>query len=62
MIVSLKFYLVLVFMRNADSINDLRLRIKLQGKEAKNKDIMDELGGLKMADDEEKEELHSFKR
>ena len=48
-------------LRNADSINDLRLRIKLQGKEAKNKDIMDDLGGLKMAEDE-KEDKHSFKR
>ncbi len=27
-------------LRNADSMNDLRLRIKLQGKEAKDKDIM----------------------
>ena len=48
-------------LRNADSINDLRLRIKLQGKEAKDKDIMDDLGGLKMAEDE-KEDKHSFKR
>ncbi len=48
-------------LRNADSINDLRLRIKLQGKEAKNKDIMDDIGGLKMAEDE-KDDIHSFKR
>ncbi len=48
-------------LRNADSINDLRLRIKLQGKEAKNKDIMDEVSGLQMEEDS-KEDLHSFKR
>ena len=40
-------------LRNADSINDLRLRIKLQGKEAKDKDLMDDIGGLQMEEDEE---------
>jgi twitching motility protein PilU len=48
-------------LRNADSINDLRLRIKLQGKDAKKQDIMDEISGLQMAEDE-KEDKHSFKR
>ena len=48
-------------LRNADSINDLRLRIKLQGKDAQNKDIMDEVSGLQMEGDS-KEDLHSFKR
>jgi len=33
-------------LRNADSMNDLRLRIKLQGKEAKDKDIMTGLDHL----------------
>jgi twitching motility protein PilU len=33
-------------LRNADSMNDLRLKIKLQGKEAKEKDIMSGLGHL----------------
>jgi len=48
-------------LRNADSINDLRLRIKLQGKDAKDKDIMDEIGGLQMAEDD-KDDKHSMKR
>jgi len=48
-------------LRNADSINDLRLRIKLQGKAAKGKDIMDEISGLQMAEDE-KDDQHSMKR
>jgi len=30
-------------LRNADSINDLRLRIKLKGKDAKNTDLMKEI-------------------
>ena len=33
-------------LRNADSVNDLRLRIKLEGKNAKKKDLMDELDGI----------------
>ncbi len=40
-------------LRNADSVNDLRLRIKLEGKHAKKKDLMDELGHLQV---EEKED------
>ena len=35
-------------LRNADSVNDLRLRIKLEGKEAKRKDLMSELDHLTM--------------
>ena len=39
-------------LRNADSINDLRLRIKLQGKDSKKEDIMDGLDGLQIQQDE----------
>ena len=39
-------------LRNADSINDLRLRIKLQGKDSKKEDIMDGLEGLQIEQDE----------
>ncbi|MBI3187889.1 MAG: PilT/PilU family type 4a pilus ATPase [Gammaproteobacteria bacterium] len=39
-------------LRNADSINDLRLRIKLQGKAAKSTNLMEEVGGIKMQEDE----------
>ena len=39
-------------LRNADSINDLRLRIKLQGKTAKASNLMDEVGGMQMQQDE----------
>jgi twitching motility protein PilU len=39
-------------LRNADSINDLRLRIKLQGKAAKENNLMDEVGGIQMQQDE----------
>ncbi len=35
-------------LRNADSVNDLRLRIKLESKEAKKADLLDELDHLKM--------------
>jgi twitching motility protein PilU len=35
-------------LRNADSLNDLRLEIKLHGKEAKNRNIFSGLGGLDM--------------
>ena len=38
-------------LRNADSVNDLRLRIKLEGAEAEKKDISKDLGGLTMAED-----------
>ena len=39
-------------LRNADSINDLRLKIKLQGKDAQTTDLMQEVEGLKMQEDE----------
>jgi twitching motility protein PilU len=35
-------------LRNADSLNELRLRIKLEGKAAKDKDVMDGLGHLQI--------------
>ena len=38
-------------LRNADSINDLRLRIKLEGKDSKKGDIMSGLDKLQMQDD-----------
>ncbi|MCW8923140.1 MAG: PilT/PilU family type 4a pilus ATPase [Gammaproteobacteria bacterium] len=38
-------------LRNADSVNDLRLRVKLEGKGAKNEDLMSGLDKLQMADD-----------
>jgi len=38
-------------LRNADSVNDLRLRIKLEGAESKKQDVSKDLGGLTMADD-----------
>lgn len=36
-------------LRNADSVNDLRLRLKLEGGKAKDSNLMDELGGLQIA-------------
>jgi len=39
-------------LRNADSVNDLRLRIKLQGKAAKSTILLDEVGGIQMQQDE----------
>jgi len=39
-------------LRNADSINDLRLKIKLQGKDAKSTDLMQEVAGMKMQEEE----------
>ncbi len=38
-------------LRNADSINDLRLRIKLEGKASKNADLMQGVDKLQMAED-----------
>ncbi len=35
-------------LRNADSVNDLRLRIKLEGREAKEHDLMEGLDGITM--------------
>ena len=40
-------------LRNADSMNELRLRIKLEGKAAKGKDNMDGLDHLALEESEE---------
>jgi len=48
-------------LRNADSINDLRLRIKLKGKDAKNTDLMQEVSGLKMEEDDTKQDQHRLR-
>ncbi len=37
-------------LRNADSVNDLRLRIKLEGKNAKKQDLLNDVGHLSMED------------
>jgi twitching motility protein PilU len=40
-------------LRNADSVNDLRLRIKLEGKGSKDKDLMDGLDHVRMEEQED---------
>jgi twitching motility protein PilU len=40
-------------LRNADSVNDLRLRVKLESKVAKSADLMDEVGHLQMEEEPE---------
>lgn len=40
-------------LRNADSMNELRLRIKLEGKAAKGRNPLDEAGGLQLEETEE---------
>jgi twitching motility protein PilU len=40
-------------LRNADSVNDLRLRVKLESKKAKAADLMDEVGHLQVEEDPE---------
>ncbi len=40
-------------LRNADSINDLRLRVKLEGKGAKNNDLMEGLDDITMEDNDD---------
>lgn len=40
-------------LRNADSVNDLRLRVKLESKAAKSADLMDEVGHLQMEEEPE---------
>ena len=42
-------------LRSADSMNELRLRIKLEGKAAKGKDAADGLDHIVLHDDEEEE-------
>ncbi|HEY6435181.1 MAG TPA: hypothetical protein VIY47_01210, partial [Ignavibacteriaceae bacterium] len=39
-------------LRNADSVNDLRLQIKLYSKESKDKDLSTGLGGLSIVQDQ----------
>jgi twitching motility protein PilU len=41
-------------LRNADSVNDLRLRLKLDSKEAKNNDLLEATEGL-MVEETDKE-------
>ena len=45
-------------LRNADSINDLRLRIKLEGSDSKSSDLMEGLDALQMEDDETDKGIH----
>ena len=40
-------------MKNADSQNELRLKIKLESKLSEDKDLMADLGGLALKDKEE---------
>ena len=44
-------------LRNADSVNDLRLRIKLEGKESKGSDLMEGLDNIHMEDHDDKSRL-----
>lgn len=44
-------------LRNADSVNDLRLRIKLEGKESSNTDLMDGLDSISMEDHDDKSRI-----
>ena len=44
-------------LRNADSVNDLRLRIKLEGKDSKGSDLMAGLDNISMEEREEKSAL-----
>lgn len=41
-------------LRNADSVNDLRLRIKLESKDSDNNDLMDGLDNIRMENDDDK--------
>jgi twitching motility protein PilU len=47
-------------LRNADSMNELRLRIKLEGKATKAKDKLEDLGHLSLEDKEEDPGLQGF--
>ncbi|GMR00758.1 MAG: type IV pilus ATPase PilU [Gammaproteobacteria bacterium] len=44
-------------LRNADSVNDLRLRIKLEGKESSSTDLMEGLDNISMADNDDKSRI-----
>ena len=39
-------------LRNADSLNDLRLEIKLHGKDAKNRNVMAGIGNMDLVPDQ----------
>ena len=41
-------------LRSADSMNEIRLRIKLEGKAAKDKDTMDDIDHLSLEESKEK--------
>jgi len=49
-------------LRNADSMNELRLRIKLQGKEAKGRDAMEGLDHLSLEQEKEDEKAGLMRR
>lgn len=44
-------------LRNADSVNDLRLRIKLEGKDSSSTDLMEGLENISMQDNEDKSRI-----
>ena len=44
-------------LRNADSVNDLRLRIKLEGKDASNSDLMEGLDNISMEESDDKSRI-----
>ena len=44
-------------LRNADSVNDLRLRIKLEGKDSSKADLMDGLDSISMEDNDDKSRI-----
>ncbi len=44
-------------LRNADSVNDLRLRIKLEGKGSANNDLMEGLDNISMEDNDDKSRI-----
>ena len=44
-------------LRNADSVNDLRLRVKLEGKAAENQDLMDGLDKISMEDNDDESRI-----
>lgn len=47
-------------LRNADSANELRLKVKLEGKDAKGTDALGGLGHLSLEDDEEEDDQGMF--
>lgn len=47
-------------LKNADSVNDLRLRIKLEGKDSKGRSAVDDLGNLSLQEDSEKDQYNRY--